>query len=208
MKNFTLLSLMLSFIMSFGANAQDFGGKLYVEDAYIAPGETAVLSVQLDNDIDISGFQLQMVLPDGVTYRSWSISEMRMPAGLRVRDQISLQRYDAQKLSVTGLLSSKAGSSFTQNSGEVATVVIEAAQNLPLGVYRIEVSGIDLSDPKGNDYETPATTFSLTVGTPSDIKALRAEQEAAKVYDLQGRKQFEKTENQPAIVNGQVIYRK
>ena len=79
MKKTMISSLILSSVLAFSVNAEGFGGKLYVEDATITPGETAVLSIRLDNDIDVSGFQLQMLLPTGIAYQSWNVSEECLP---------------------------------------------------------------------------------------------------------------------------------
>jgi len=208
MKIMKILSLMLSGMVAFSAYAADFGGKLYIEDASIAPGESAVLSVQLDNDIEICGFQLQMMLPDGITYSDWRLSENRLPVGAKVRDQFTVQRFDAQKLIVAGVLNHGAGAAFTQTRGELATIVITAAPNLPQGSYIIEVSGIDVSDPMGHDYDAASTTFTLTVGTPTGIETIGMDANGARVYDLQGRHLKTIGEKQAGIVNGQVIYRK
>jgi len=208
MKTFKILSLLLSSMVAFSAYAADFGGRLYIEDASIAPGETAVLSVKLDNDIEICGFQLQMMLPDGISYSGWKLSENRLPTGAKVHDQFTVQRFDAQKLIVAGVLNHGAGAAFTQTRGEVALIVIQAAPNLPQGSYNIEVSGIDVSDPMGHDYDATPTTFTLTVGTPTGIETIGMDANGTQVYDLQGRHQKTIGEKQAGIVNGQVIYRK
>ncbi len=207
MKRLIFSSLILSGMVAFSANATD-GGKLYIEDTAIAPGETAVLSIQLENDIEVSGFQLQLTLPAGITYRNWNFSEDRLPAGVSVSGQFKMHHFKAQTLSVAGILNSGVGESFTQSQGEVGSIEIVASPNLPQGVYIVEVCGIDLSDPMGNDYEVPTTTFKLTVGGSTGIEALNTTGEMAPVYDLQGRRQKDFSENMPYVVNGQMIYRK
>ena len=47
-----IMSLILSGILAFSSNAADFGGRLYVADDSIRPGETSVLSIQLENNIE------------------------------------------------------------------------------------------------------------------------------------------------------------
>jgi hypothetical protein len=92
--------------------------------------------------------------------------------------------------------------------GELATVTIVASPNIPLGTYLVELRGIDVCDPMGNDYDVPASTFILTVGEPTGIETLRNESSNATVYDLQGRRQNEVSTGQAGIVNGRTIYRK
>ena len=208
MKKTMISSLLLSGILAFSASAADFGGKLYVEDATIVPGETAVLSVQLDNDVDVSGFQFQMVLPTGITYQEWAISEERLPVGASAKDLLSMQRFNNGKLTLASVLNCGAGAKFTMAQGEIATVTIVASPNIPQGTYLVELLGIDVCDPQGNDYEVPSTTFTLTVGEPSGIEMLRGENGNAQIYDLQGRHQKEVSTGQAGIVNGRAIYRK
>ena len=208
MKRTTILSLILSGVMAFSASAEDFGGNLYVEDATIAPGETAVLSIQLDNNIDVSGFQFQMILPTGIAYKSWSISEDRLPVGASAKDLLSFQRFNNRKLTLAGVLNRGAADSFTKAQGEIAAVTIVASPNMPLGTYLVELRGIDICDTMGNDYDVPSTTFTLTVGEPTGIETLRNERGDAQIYDLQGRRQNEVSEGQAGIVNGRAVYRK
>ena len=208
MKRTIISSLIFSGVLAFSASAEDFGGNLFVEDVTIAPGETAVISIQLDNNIDVSGFQFQMMLPIGIAYQSWSVSEDRLPVGASAKDLLSFQRFNNRKLTLAGVLNRGAADSFTKAQGEIATVTIVASPNMPLGTYLVELRGIDICDPMGNDYDVPSTTFTLTVGDPSGIETLRNENGNAQIYDLQGRRQSEVSVGQAGIVNGRTIYRK
>ena len=210
MKRTMISSLMLTGVIALSANAADLGGKLYVEDMTIAPGETAVLSIQLDNMIDVSGFQFQMILPTGIAYQDWAISEERLPAGASANNVISMQRVNDGKLTVAGALNFGVGASFTKAQGEFATVTIVASSNLPQGAYIIELRGIDICDTMGNDYDVPSTTFTLTVGEPTGqrVNEITSQQGSVQVYDLQGRHQKEVSIGQAGVVNGRAVYRK
>ena len=208
MKKHVFSSILLSNVLALSASAADFGGKLYVENAAIVPGESAVLSIQLENDIDVSGFQFQMILPAGIIYQSWAINEDRLPAGATASNLVSMQRFDAPKFTLATVLNYDNGSSFTQVSGEIATMTIYASPDMLRGEYEVEVSAIDVCDPMGNDYEVPSSTFILTVGETTGIETLRSENGKVPVYDLQGRRQSEVSAGQTGIVNGRAVYRK
>ena len=208
MKKHVISSILLSSVLAFSASAADFGGKLYVENAEIVPGESAVLSIRLDNNIDVSGFQFQMILPSGIAYQEWAISEERLPVGATANDLISLQRYDNGTLTLASVLNCGAGAKFTMAQGELATVTIVASPNIPEGTYLVELRGIDVCDPMGNDYDVPASTFILTVGETTGIETVRSESSKVPVYDLQGRRQSEVSAGQAGIVNGRAVYRK
>ena len=208
MKTSVISTILLSSVLAFSANAADFGGNLYVENAEIVPGESAVLSIRLDNNIDVSGFQFQMILPSGIAYQEWAISEERLPVGASAKDLLSMQRFNNGKLTLAGVLNCGAGAKFTMAQGEIATVTIVASPNIPQGAYIVELRGIDVCDPMSNDYDVPASTFTLTVGEPSGIETLRNENGNAQIYDLQGRHQNEVSAGQAGIVNGRAVYRK
>ena len=195
-------------MLVFSSNAADFGGKFYVEDAVINPGETTVLSIQLDNDIEVSGFQFQMLLPVGISYQGWNINEERLPAGASAKDLLSMQRFNNCKLTLVGALNYGATASFTKAQGELAKITIVASPNIPLGTYLVELRSIDICDSMGNDYIVPSTTFTLTVGEPSSIETLRNEYGDAHIYDLQGRRLGGVSKGQATIVKGRAVYRK
>ena len=208
MKNFLIPTMLLSGILAFNVSAEDFGGKLYVNDATIAPGGTAVLSVQLDGNSDVSGFQFQMNLPTGIAYQSWSMSEGCLPMGANVSDMLTIQRFQSNKLMIAGVLNSSTGASFTRARSELAQIIITASPNISKGTYVVELRNIGVCDPTGNDYDVPSTTFTLIVGEPSGIETLRNESGKAQIYDLQGRHQKEISTGQAGIVNGRTVYRK
>ena len=210
MKNYFLPTFILSGILTFSVQAEDFGGKLYVEDATITPGGTTVLSVQLDGSSDVSGFQFQMKLPTGIAYQSWNVSEECLPMGASANDLLTMQRFHSSKLSIAGVLNCGAGASFSRAQGELAQITITASPNIPQGTYLVELRGIDVCDPQGNDYDVPSTTFTLTVGevTGQRVNEITSPQGNAQIYDLQGRRQNEVSEGQAGIVNGRAVYRK
>ena len=181
-----------------------------MENAEIVPGESAVLSIRLDNNIDVSGFQFQMILPSGIAYQDWAISEERLPVGATAKDLLSMQRFAGNKLTLASVLNCGAGAKFTMAQGELATVTIVASPNIPEGTYLVELCGIDVCDPVGNDYDVPSTTFTLTVGevTGQRVNEITSQQGNAQIYDLQGRRQNEVSASQAGIVNGRTVYRK
>ena len=96
MKKKLISSIVLAGMITFGTQADDFTGSLFIKDATITPGGTATLSIQLTNNVEVSGFQFDMTLPEGVSYRSWNISEERLPSGATTADQIHSQSFANQ----------------------------------------------------------------------------------------------------------------
>ena len=128
--------------------------------------------------------------------------------GASANNVITMQRFRDRKLTIAGALNCGAGAKFTTAQGELATITIVASPNIPQGTYLVELRGIDVCDPQGNDYTVPSTTFTLTVGEPSSIETLRKESGNAQIYDLHGRHQNEVSKGQAGIVNGRTVYRR
>lgn len=166
LKFFSILAL--TGLCAFGAMADDFSGSLYIQDASIAPGGTAKLSIQLDNNIGICGFDFKMILPEGISFITWGVNPDRLPSGATTSHFVPRQSFENQTLSVSGILNyTPTGETrvlpFTGNEGEVATITIEAAQDIPEGDYVIELTNINVSDQGGSDHKIANTTFTLSV---------------------------------------------
>lgn len=162
MKKLFSFTILLSMFLN-AAYATDFEGSLYIEDATIVPGEQTVLSVQMNNNIPIRGFQFKVTLPSGISYVSWDISSDRLPSGATINDKVGDQSFKDQVLSIASSLNFGEESAFTGNDGEVATIIISADENIAEGVYSIQVSEIDVSDLATIDYDVESTSFNLTV---------------------------------------------
>ena len=175
MKRKLITSLVLAGMVAFGAQAEEnevFTGSLYIEDATIAPGETTTLSVQLNNNIPINGFQFKMTLPEGISYTSWGLSEERLPSGATTSDKVSSQSFNNQVFICAAALNyGSTTASFTGNSGEVAVITVTADESMTEGPYSITLEEIDVTDTNGKDYDytdgIEDTSFTLTVGALS-----------------------------------------
>ena len=172
MKRKLITSLVLAGMVAFGAQAEGFTGSLYIEDATIAPGETTTLSVQLNNNIPINGFQFKMTLPEGISYTSWGLSEERLPSGATTSDKVSSQSFNNQVFICAAALNyGSTTASFTANSGEVAVITVTADESMTEGPYSITLEEIDVTDTNGKDYDytdgIEDTSFTLTVGALS-----------------------------------------
>ena len=164
MKKKLISSIVLAGMIAFGAQADDFTGSIYIKDATITPGGTARLSVQLTNDVEVSGFQFDMTLPEGVSYRSWNISEDRLPSGATTADQIHSQSFVNQVFKGAMALNYGDGAAFTGTSGEVASILIEADASAVAGSYTIELFNVAVGFPSGKDVDISGSSFTLTVG--------------------------------------------
>ena len=135
MKSKAILSLLLVCLISFGAQAANFEGRLFVKDANIAPGGTATLSVQLENNIDIRGFNFSFVLPEGITVKDNALNEDRSPAGASIVGELT-RKEDGSYFWPLAFFNNI---SFSGTSGEIATLTIEAESTVADGNYSVAV---------------------------------------------------------------------
>lgn len=160
-------------------NLSAYENLVYVEDATAAIGSQATLSLQMNNNVEIVGYQCDVHLPSGITFVSedgfYSIalsterttskktnyfgSEMQDNGCIRILCGTSAQN------TATGQLYTFGG-----QSGEVATIVVEVGNNVAPGEYPITLKGIVLSDPNNGTIEINediVTVLTVTDDKPS-----------------------------------------
>ena len=163
MKSKAILSVLLVCLIAFGAQADNFEGRLYVEDATIAPGGTTILSVQLENNIAIRGFNFAFTLPEGITVKDHALSEDRSPAGESIVGDLT-RKEDGSYFWSSAFFNDI---SFSGTSGEIATFTIEAESTVAEANYPVAITGIKVAGTDGTSYQSEDYTFTLTVKTPT-----------------------------------------
>ena len=171
MKSKSILSLLLVCLISFGAQAANFEGRLFVKDATIAPGGTATLSVQLENNIDIRGFNFSFVLPEGITVKDNALSEDRSPAGASIVGELT-RKEDGSYFWPLAFFNNI---SFSGTSGEIATLTIEAESTVADGNYSVAMTGVKVAGLDGTSYPLEDYTFTITVETPTYNEGYKVE---------------------------------
>ena len=171
MKSKAILSLLLVCLISFGAQAANFEGRLFVKDATIAPGGIATLSVQLENNIDIRGFNFSFVLPEGITVKDNALSEDRSPAGASIVGELT-RKEDGSYFWPLAFFNNI---SFSGTSGEIATLTIEAESTVADGNYSVAMTGVKVAGLDGTSYPLEDYTFTITVETPTYNEGYKVE---------------------------------
>ena len=167
MKRKLITSALLVGVIAFSAQAEDFTGSLYIEDATIAPGGTATLSLQLTNNIPIASFQFEMTLPEGITVTDAALSEDRLPEGSTPSDKMDKATQNGNVFGWFCTLSYGQLPSFAGTSGEIATLTIEAGATVAEGTYTVTLTKIDVANASGStDYDVEESSFTLTVEAP------------------------------------------
>ena len=139
---------------------------VYAQDLTAAAGSTATLSIQLKNNLDIPAWQLDMKLPDGVTFTKGSDGKELI--------KLSTQRTTPQKHNVFEfatmhdgymrvLCASTTNAIFDGNEGEVATIQLDIDENLEPGNYTIVLKEVEVSDKACKAHRADRLEATLTV---------------------------------------------
>lgn len=151
---------------------------VYCESQQAAPGQSLSLSLRMKNDKNTSGFQVDIVLPEGF--------EFEMENGFYVVDLSAARKVSTRTHTIEAELQddgslrvlcySTKSWLFDGNDGEVATVGIKVTENAPAGASTIQLKEMVLTDEKGVTIEASDVFF--TVNLP--------EEESLEDYDLDG----------------------
>lgn len=149
---------------------------VYVDALTVNAGDEVTLSVKMKNDSQISGYQYDLVLPEGMSvvtdeddFPMVFLSTARTtPAKMNFFDQSLISPSHLRVL----CYSSK-GYSFSGNDGEVTLITVKVDENMASGTYDLRFEDIQLSY-SSDSYDTALMTFPITViGNTPEIPASR-----------------------------------
>jgi hypothetical protein len=116
--------------------------KLYIEDFSIARGQTAEVSLLLDNDKAVSDFQVDVILPEGLQYVEGSVDKTSRVGG---RSQ-TVQASDKQGKLVIVMSSGVSNNTIAAGTGAVVTFSVEAENTASEGKKMLSLENIVISD--------------------------------------------------------------
>lgn len=157
--------LLLSLCLGATSALADDTKYVYVDAMTVNAGDEVTLSVKMKNDSQISGYQYDLVLPEGMSvvtdeddFPMVFLSTARTtPAKMNFFDQSLISPSHLRVL----CYSSK-GYSFSGNDGEVTQITVKVDENMVSGTYDLRFEDIQLSY-SGNSYDTALKTVPITV---------------------------------------------
>ncbi len=166
MYNKLLLGLALTGLFAFEAQAEGSSASLYIEDARIAPGTTATLSLQLTNDFPVQGYEFCLTLPEGLSMKlEQSLSAGRMPENITPIPASNQLEGNVYKFAMVMQASSAdQDATFAGSSGEIATLTLVADASVAEGEYTVSLTDTSVGNDKGEDIPVDGTSFTITVG--------------------------------------------
>lgn len=162
-----LLSLGLACAQAEAATDTDISrvaNTIYVKSVEANPGDEVTLSIQMKNTITVTGYQVDIVLPEGLSfvtnggYAEAYLSAKRLASTRSHTFDAEFQADGALRL----LCYSSKNITFSGNDGEVATVQIKVADKAS-GNKSVQLKGIVLTDSQGKTVEATDVYFSVNV---------------------------------------------
>lgn len=190
------------------ANEVTTSDKMYCSDVHIAPGGTATLPVNLDNNGKYCSFQFDIILPDGITVANSigkngkvkyeaSIVTDRCTDHTLASNLLKGNRYRVVVFSLTN-------TDLEGTSGPVVNITLKADDTLKEGKLNLKMEGVVLATADEKEYYPADSESTVTVSTDTGINGITVDPSSVKIYDLQGRKVNKPTQG-VYIVNGKKV---
>lgn len=174
-----LLSLLL---LSIAAHALDPG--FYMDAVEIMPGAEQQLSLKVVNGEGIKGFQLSIVLPDGLSFVDATVTNEGRLDGIGYMVKSAVKTSGALEI-----LAVYSGTSIPAGDGAILSFKVKAADDAVVGERNMTLSGIKISTESQN-YVLPDVSVSAFVGdraqSVDDVQLPSVD--TGSVYDLHGRR--------------------
>ena len=151
MKKRILLSLMSFFVMtSMWATLASYYQMKVTASANGKTGETATLTLNLENKNAVTTWQCLVTLPEGVTYKegTFAIVDGRYPEGYNA-NVVATVNGDG---TVTFFCEGAEGIALTGTAGAVATFDVEVASEVVPNDYAVVVNNSDVTEVNGTTY--------------------------------------------------------
>ena len=137
---------------------------LSLRDIEIEAGNTeVVLSISMDNENSITGFQCDLSLPTGVTVATDEYSDHIIGVERTTTKRHTISSSLQSDGSLRILCTSMTNATFSGNSGVVLNVTLAVPKNMIAGTYNIGLKNIVLSDPDANRYASVDATAVFSV---------------------------------------------
>ena len=165
------LCAVLTSIVAFGAEAS-----FYLKDLKIKPGETKQIPVYLSSDLQAKGFQLDITLPEGLTFVDKNIVQGSRLSAAGMMVTPSLRGGANKVLRVLGVYNSD----YIASGDDVFfTCNVTASETAALGTSKITITTakITLYDTSNINLTLPDTEYDIKVYTTYQVTGSSADEE-------------------------------
>ena len=165
-KEFRLILTILFTLLGMQAKAED---KVVIQSSTISAGEEFALPIELVNQRTYKAFQMDIVLPQGITpvlnKKGKIVPEKNEERFDETEHSFS---YNLVDNTIKLLCSSMSAEEISGNSGTLFSIYLKAADDLQPGTYTIALTGIKFTtkDNEGYTFDDVSATFTVEGSTP------------------------------------------
>ena len=158
----------------FATDPTAFDNVIYMKDATAKAGEEIEIPVYMKNSVPMTGFQFDVVMPEGLSiamddeYYLIDLSTERTTA----RKTNTFDSAAQKDGSVRVLAGSTKSETFSGTDGEVAIITANVAEGLADGEYKVVLKNIIMSDKTGQTYKVDSSEAIITVGSATGINTI------------------------------------
>lgn len=144
----------------------DIANTIYFDNCNAFCGEPFELPIKMKNDIAATGFQFDIILPEGITavqdedgFYDITLSTERTTAA-------KTNTFDSSLMSdgsIRVLAASTRNYAFSGNDGEVCKIKLNVSEDLPAGEYPIILKNIELTNAQGQTWNVERLKRTITV---------------------------------------------
>ena len=143
--------------------------EIYLPGAEGVTGKQMTLPIALNNENDITGLQMDLYLPEGMTVATNSRGKPLVAVTGRMDGNYSLSCRTMPDgfMRIAGF--SPDNDAFTGDEGDILTVTIDVDENTSAGEYAIQVKDIVLSDVDNVEYHPDDATSTIQIKALGDV---------------------------------------
>ena len=170
MKKYTIIALCLLFAVVANATVTFTGN-----DLKIKPGESKNIEICLTNDENFEGFQIDLVLPEGITVQGTTKKQKAKLVGIleELDYEYTVGNTEAGNFGIR-VYSTEQGATITPSEGVAITVSVKADDNISIGEKEIKIINIILSKA-GQAVDLDDVSFKAMVVEEVSISAASAD---------------------------------
>ena len=143
--------------------------EIYMPDVIAVNGTQLTLPIALRNEDDITGIQMDLYLPEGMTVATNSRGKLRVSVTDRMEGNYSLSCHTMQEgyVRITGF--SPDVDSFAGDDGDILNVTVNIDSNLVATDYKVYLKNIVLSDINNTELHLADTVATVQVAAQGDV---------------------------------------
>ena len=143
--------------------------EIYMPDVIAVNGTQLTLPIALRNVDDITGIQMDLYLPEGMTVATNSRGKLMVSVTDRMEGNYSLSCHTMQEgyVRITGF--SPDVDYYAGDDGDILNVTIDIDSNLVAADYKVYLKDIVLSDIKNTELHLADTVATVQVATQGDV---------------------------------------